>query len=128
MKLIYCSACDDVVKIHQKLTTCHCGQSYGQYAPDGLNARYGGRAVPLGFINSSLMFAINTQPESGNGQCFTAFVIPKRRPTFQKVTDESDPFHDIPGLYDPEEDVTFGGTVIKTGIKHGPYFGIRPMK
>ena len=85
MKLIYCSVCDDVVKLHEILTTCRCGRSYGMYAPDGLNARYGGQAIPLGFANSSLMFAIDTQPESGMGQIFTAFVIPKKCPTFKKI-------------------------------------------
>jgi hypothetical protein len=85
MKLIYCPACDDVVKLHPELTTCRCGRSYGMYAPDGLNALYGGRAVPLGFANSSLMFAINMQPESGDGQRFEAFVIPKQCPTFHKL-------------------------------------------
>lgn len=64
---------------------CRCTNSYGMYAPDGLNALYGGQAVPLGFANSSLMFAINTQPESGDGQQFEAFVIPKQCPTFKKI-------------------------------------------
>lgn len=98
MKLIYCPVCDDVVKIHQELTTCRCGRSYGQYAPDGLNARYGGRAVPLGFANSSLMFAINTQPELGDGQRFTAFVIPKVCPTFKKVPDEPKRSRQVPKM------------------------------
>lgn len=40
---------------------------------------------------------------------------------------EPEPFHDIPRL-GPNEDITFGGTIIKTGIKHGPYPGIRPIK
>jgi hypothetical protein len=89
MKLIYCPVCEDIVKLHRTLTTCQCGRSYGMYAPDGYHAVYSGKAIPLELANSSFMFALNAQPESGNGQTFTAFMIPKKCPTFKKVQKRS---------------------------------------
>ena len=84
MKLIFCPHCQDVVKLRRQLTVCQCGKSYGRYT-DGLFAVYSGDAVPLGFANLSLVLAINNQPESGDGERFEAFVIPKKCPTFKKV-------------------------------------------
>lgn len=86
MKLIYCSHCEDIRKLDYKLTTCKCGRSFGQYAPDGLNAMYGGDATPLGLNNQSFTDALTKQPESGRGKRFGAFVIPKKCPTFSKVS------------------------------------------
>ena len=85
MKLIYCLHCEDVRKLTRKLTTCRCGRSYGKYAEDGLNAVYGGQAVPVGLTNESFMDALANQPESGLGKCFVAFVIPVKCPTFKQV-------------------------------------------
>ena len=85
MKLIYCSHCDDVRKLSYTLTTCECGRSFGKYDKDGLNAMYSGEAVPIGFANQSFMDAFLDQPESGQGQRFEAFVIPKKCPTFTQV-------------------------------------------
>lgn len=64
------------------ITTCECGRSYGQYHEDGLHATIGGGdAVPLGFANSTLVRALENQPEEGMGKRFEAFVIPKKCPT-----------------------------------------------
>jgi hypothetical protein len=57
--------------------TCECGASWGSYKGDGLNATYGGEAVPLGFANSSLAKALRNQPLVGKGRPFQAFVIPQ---------------------------------------------------
>lgn len=85
MKLIFCSHCSDVFKLHLgKTKKCGCGRSWGQYG-DYLNATYGGLAVPLGFANPSLVEAMKGQPIDGDGKTFTAFVIPKNCPTFKKV-------------------------------------------
>jgi hypothetical protein len=85
MKLFICSECQDVVKCASITRTCECGASWGKYLDD-LNAVYGGKAIPLGFDNYSLFFATQHQPQVGLGKQFTAFVIPKKCPTFKKIT------------------------------------------
>jgi hypothetical protein len=61
-----------------------CGKCKGHYI-DGIYAVYSGDcAVPLGFANSTLVKAVNNQPQSGMGENFTAFVIPKICETFIK--------------------------------------------
>jgi len=57
------------------------------------------------------------------GRRFEAFVIPKKCPTFRKI----EPLRRA-GELEPNEEVTFGGTVRKTGIKRGPNRGIQPKK
>ena len=78
MKLLFCPACEDVVKLRTECPrACHCGQSRGRYMPDGLHAEISGKAVPLGFVNISFSNALQNRPASGHGERFTAFVIPK---------------------------------------------------
>lgn len=84
MKLILCAYCSDVVKGHFKPRECKCGMSGIQYL-NQIDAVYWGEAIPLGFANSSLQAAALDQPESGMGEEFTAFVIPKVCPTFKKI-------------------------------------------
>jgi len=79
MKLILCAECQDVIKLLVgKQRFCDCGKSYGEYMDDGLNAKIGGRAIPIGFANNSLLGAIRCRPESGQGSKFEAFVIPEK--------------------------------------------------
>ena len=85
MKLIYCPVCNDVRKLDYQVTVCKCGASRGWYADDGLNATIQGEAIPLGFNNTSLVAALENQPEDGAGEVFTAFVIPKACPTVAKL-------------------------------------------
>jgi hypothetical protein len=47
----------------------------------GVNARYGGDAVPLGILNQSFGTALKNRPIHGDGERFDAFVIPKICPT-----------------------------------------------
>lgn len=79
MKLFLCPKCADVQKMAHHdwnvTRTCHCGASWGRYV-DELCAEYGGDAVPLGFANRSLLYAVQHQPEDGWGETFEAFVIP----------------------------------------------------
>ncbi len=82
MKLIFCPECSDVVKGSCKPRECACGASGIQYLDD-LRAFYWGEAVPLGFCNSALLEAVEKQPATGEGQHFTAFVIPKECATFK---------------------------------------------
>lgn len=86
MKLLLCKNCGDVFSIStQKEKTCSCGKTTGMYT-DNLNAWYTGDfAVPIGFANTDFNFALRVQPQSGIGQTFTAFIIPKVCETFKKV-------------------------------------------
>jgi len=77
MKLVYCKECCDVFKMGFENKTCECGASWGSYKGDGLNATYGGEAVPLGIHNTSLGKALRNQPLVGKGRPFQAFVIPE---------------------------------------------------
>jgi len=81
MKLILCMKCQDVVKLQMHHRNCMCGESYGQYRDDGLNAVIKGPCIPIGFDNRSLLQAIYTQPLEGKGRSFEAFVIPQKCPT-----------------------------------------------
>lgn len=84
MKLIYCPICRDVVSLTYKARTCECGQSGGQYAPDGVTATLTGPAIPLGFDNGSLQKALLNRPGAGDGERFEAFVIPRVCPTVKR--------------------------------------------
>lgn len=80
MKLIFCPKCQDVVKLRAtpEISECQCGESWGYYHEDGYNATINDVAIPIGFANSTLAAAIKKQPESGWGERFEAFVIPKQ--------------------------------------------------
>jgi hypothetical protein len=81
MKLIFCPECQDVVKLLDRPRRCDCGQSWGSYMEDGLHAEIAGKAIPIGFNNSTLAQALKVRPASGMGARFEAFVIPKDCPT-----------------------------------------------
>lgn len=79
MKLIYCPECQDVRKLHKKWAACECGKSWGFYNEDGLHAVIGGKAVPLGFNNSSFAQALRhrtgSRYELRNFVAFTIYEI-----------------------------------------------------
>jgi len=78
MKLIYCPYCHDIVKlIVSRKRLCLCRKSYGAYCSDGLKAKIGGLAIPLGIANQSFEHALKDRSETGNVSQFTAFVIEK---------------------------------------------------
>jgi hypothetical protein len=79
MKLLFCKKCEDVIRLFSHLRYCKCGETSGKYTND-INAVYWGEnAVPIGFANSSLLNAVENQPENhGKGEVFEAFVIPKK--------------------------------------------------
>ena len=85
MKLLYCNTCEDIVKLGMTTKTCQCGSCGGHYREDGVNAIYYGPAVPIGFVNSEFITAIDDQPEYGNGLGFGAFSIPKVCPTMVHI-------------------------------------------
>lgn len=76
MKLIYCLACEDIVRLTSRTRKCRCKLSWGRYL-DGMHATVGGKAIPLGIDNLSFHYAVVRQPLDGIGVLFTAFVIPK---------------------------------------------------
>ena len=82
MKLLLCLKCDHIFSLDFQERTCNCNATKGRYI-NHQDATYSGDfAVPLGFANSSLSNAIKNQPQTGLGEVFTAFVIPKQCPTF----------------------------------------------
>lgn len=86
MKLLLCKECQDIVRlIREEKRVCKCGKVGGKYT-NNLNAIYFGEmAVPIGFVNSTLVKALHKQPNEGMGENFTAFVIPKVCPTYKLV-------------------------------------------
>jgi hypothetical protein len=85
MKLIFCLKCKDVLKLHVGIRRdCLCGKSWGMYLENGLDADIGGRAIPLGFANSSFVAALKARPATGDGSRFEAFVIPEKCDTVHK--------------------------------------------
>jgi len=86
MKLLFCPICQDIRKLgDQKEIKCRCGRSGGWYKQDGLHAILTGRAIPIGFTNSSFIKALCTQPQEGRGRRFEAFVIPVECPTIERI-------------------------------------------
>jgi len=75
MKLIYCPACQDVVRLLFEKRKCSCGKSWGLYVDD-IDASIGGEAVPLGISNYSLQNALDDRKKRGLGTSFDSFVIP----------------------------------------------------
>jgi len=85
MKLLLCPTCADVVKLGDKeWRSCKCGDSSGRYV-DHINAEVRGKAIPIGFANSSLLTAIRNRPEDGSGSEFVAFIIPRKCSTIKQV-------------------------------------------
>jgi len=109
MKLLYCNTCKDIVKLSYTTKTCQCGETGGNYEPDGLHAKYYGDCKPIGFANNTFKTARECQPAFGAGFEFTAFVIPKVCPTMDHI-DYSEYIPVTDGSYDDgyeylEEDV-----------------------
>lgn len=90
MKLMYCPACGDLIKLTLSHRQCGCGKSTGYYLSDGQHAVIIGPAIPLGIANSSFHQAIANQPERGQGLLFEAFVIPKECKTVITMRRERD--------------------------------------
>jgi hypothetical protein len=85
MKLLFCNDCLSVFSLSPNIIKkCDCGNSEGKYS-DNLNAVYKGNCIPLGFHNTEFINALKTQPKSGWGSDFKAFVIAKECETFKKI-------------------------------------------
>jgi len=80
MKLLFCTKCQDVFKLSKQWRSCTCGTA-GKYL-DNINAVYEGtHAIPIGFSNQSLGYAILDQTKTASVP-FDAFVIETECPTF----------------------------------------------
>jgi endogenous inhibitor of DNA gyrase (YacG/DUF329 family) len=90
MKLVLCKECGDIIRLIKEAERyCFCGKCSGQYKKDGLHAWYKGEyAIPLGIANRTLTHAVDRQPTIGDGETFTAFVIPMICATFEKIENE----------------------------------------
>lgn len=90
MKLLYCKNCEDLYRLFptEDFRFCRCGKTGGRYIND-LDAVYFEKetdiVVPLGLENNDFHFAINHQRYEGQGNQFTAFVIPMVCKTFTKI-------------------------------------------
>jgi hypothetical protein len=73
MKLLYCRACHDIVRLHAAERSCVCGRSKGRYRNDRVVQVYGPCSV-LGIPNLGFLRAVN-DPASLQGGDFKAFLI-----------------------------------------------------
>ena len=85
MKLLMCKSCGEIFSLSLVWKKCSCKQCGGRYK-NVLDAEYEGNCVPLGFENRSFNKALKNQPETGSGERFTAFVIPKECPTMNNTS------------------------------------------
>ena len=85
MKLILCKDCQDIVRLLPTPKSCFCGKCGGYAIDQQLAVYFGDTAVPIGINNRELRSAVLSQPEAGNGEEFTSFVIPKKCPSLFKV-------------------------------------------
>lgn len=87
MKLIFCPACQDVIRLTKSIRTCECKLSGGRYL-DSAYAEYWGGAIPFNIDNSSFIKAIKSKPlDPEPGEEFTAFIIPRESETTKHVAD-----------------------------------------
>lgn len=80
MKLLFCTECQDVVKLWQnpEPRRCACGKSWGRYI-NKLDAEFGGSAYLLGFNNTQMGHSWNLRDQvpASRGRDFNAFFIPE---------------------------------------------------
>jgi hypothetical protein len=74
MKLIYCPSCSDVITLKRIVKQCECGKSWGKYE-DNLVSEIGGKAIPIGFSNSSFTKALLEGKKHHKTVKFDAYVI-----------------------------------------------------
>jgi hypothetical protein len=77
MKMLHCTACNDVVALHGASRQCLCGKSHGQYQSDGRTVEFGGPARILGIRHKEFLTAVP-------GPDYVWFVIPEGANTRRK--------------------------------------------
>jgi len=83
MKLLFCKACNDIVKINVR-NECICGRTKGRYL-DNRNAEFSGPCIPIGIEGTSFRIALQERPHKSPGKRFDAFVIESNCKTFKEV-------------------------------------------
>ena len=73
-KLLFCPACQDVVRLMAYMRYCHCELSYG-YMESPVYAAIGGRAMLIGLENNSFYQQVIAKPKEPFTGDFTAFII-----------------------------------------------------
>jgi len=79
MKLIFCTTCQDIIKINYELTSCKCGHVKALYCDDGRVIQWNGNGRIIGVDNNSLLDALNRNPVMNNNY-ITTFLIPRTSP------------------------------------------------
>jgi hypothetical protein len=89
VKLLFCTFCHDMVKLHNDHRTCDCGQSWGQYEEDDLHATVGGKALVIGIENTGLRRALFAHEDLPTDQYTLAcwlFPRPHRNVTYDDAS------------------------------------------
>jgi hypothetical protein len=58
MKLLFCTHCHDVVRLHPEPRRCRCGRSWGRYLEDRATTVQTDRSISLGLANPDVYAAI----------------------------------------------------------------------
>lgn len=87
MKLLFCSGCQDVIKLSRYVRSCACAQTFGQYDLGGVTAWYEGElavplAIPWQHLGAAMQVWTGLRSEVDTGIPFEAFVVPDRSRTF----------------------------------------------
>jgi hypothetical protein len=87
MKVLLCLECNDIVALSRTHRQCECGGAGGHYLRNEVDAIiYGEKVIPIGFEAHSYTMALISQPETGLGREFTAFVIPKHTRSIERIS------------------------------------------
>lgn len=84
MKLIFCPACNDMVKLLHETRQCRCGESWGRYIDDQ-RAQIGGKAVAVGICNHRFLAALKGRPLRGANVSLDAWVFPMQHKRIKRV-------------------------------------------
>ena len=85
MKLLYCTECDNIVKLKFDYPKeCACGSVGGQYL-DKVNIEYWGNPILIGFANESFKRAVEKVPWPTWGVEFIAFIFSPEASSVRKV-------------------------------------------
>jgi hypothetical protein len=84
MKLLLCLNCTDVVKMHDEMRHCRCGQSSGRYLEDGSTVEQTRGSMSIALDNYGLRDAIGAFRSNPNEwhplMVFRAFLNPLSEP------------------------------------------------
>ena len=85
MKLLFCTKCQDMIKMTINLRGCTCGASSGYIKADKVTAVINGPMKVVGINDKTFYEAVNHQPRQGYGKEFTAFILPHENKSIIKA-------------------------------------------